>query len=98
MYIEISKESEDRLSSKFYRFWISSEYRPVLQMILDTYAERTRRTTRCKWVNDNLYSRLDSRSSNIMQQEVRIPEAVELELKEKLKKTIDESTIKMEVR
>jgi len=98
MYIEISKESEDRLSSKFYRFWISSEYRPVLQMILDTYAERTRRTTRCKWVNDNLYARLDSRSSNIMQQEVRIPEAVELELKEKLKKTIDESTIKMEVR
>ena len=67
-------------------------------MILDIYAERTRRTKRCKWVNDKIYSRLDSRNSNLIARDVRIPESVEKELKDKLKKMIDEETIKMELR
>lgn len=98
MFVEVEKLSEDKLGSIFFRFWVSTEYRPTLQMILDVYAERTRRTKRCKWVNDKIYSRLDSRNSDMLAQDVRIPESVEKELKDKLKKMIDEETIKMQVR
>jgi hypothetical protein len=98
MHIEVVNESEDKLSSIMFRFWISTEYRPQIQLILDIYAERSRRTKRCKWVNDKLYSRLNSRNSDLLAQEVRIPESVEDELKKKLKAMIDETTIKMELR
>lgn len=98
MYIEIVKESEDKLSSKLYRFWISTEYRKLIQIIFDTYAERIRRTTRCKWVTDSFYSRLDSRGSDIEEQDVNIPETIMDEMKEILKKTIDEASVQMELR
>lgn len=97
MYIEISKESEDRLSSKLYKFWITTEYRPIFQMIVDTYAERIRRTTRCKWVTDSIYARLDRRNSDILSQDVTIPEGIVKEMKEKLKKMIDDTPLKMEL-
>ena len=98
MYIDVERINEDKLSSVLFRFWISTEYGPTLRMILDVYAERTRRTKRCKWVNDKIYSRLDRRNSNLEHYDVRIPESVEKELKDKLKKMVDKETIKKQTR
>jgi hypothetical protein len=98
MYIEIEKISDDKLSCKYYKFWISSEYRPQLQIIFETFAERTRKTKRCKWVNDRLYSRLNRRNSDILRQDVTIPESIIKEMKDILKKAIDEASVQMEIR
>lgn len=94
MFIEITRVSEDKLQSHYWRFQLQVKY-GRLEIYLWTYADRSRRTTRCKWVHDEVYSRLDSRHNTVEKSDVPLPEDVEKELKQILNKQINEATIQI---
>ena len=94
MFTEITRVSEDKFQSHLWRFQLSLRY-GKLELQLWAYLNRSRRTTRCKWVNDEIYSRLDRRNNTIKIDEVSIPEDVEKEFKQILHKQIDEATIQI---
>jgi len=83
MFIEMVRESEDKLQSHFWRFNVFTKYSGI-EIEVWSYTDRTRRTTRCKWVNKEIFSQMDKRHNTLSAPDVYLPSDVKEELKEKL--------------
>jgi len=94
MYIDIIIESKDRLSQKYWEFWIDSIMGlNQFKIVLNIYAERSRITTRHKMKNDYRYHRLFGRENTIKTKDIVIPEEIKKQLKDKLNNIINETEI-----
>lgn len=92
MFVEIERVSKDKLQSHYWRFHVSID-RGKLSICIWTYADRNRRTTRCKWVNEEVFSRLDKRHNTVSPADVPLPFDVKEELKAELKGQIDNAPV-----
>lgn len=94
MFVEIERIAEDKLHSRYWRFQLHVKY-SGLEIELWSHSIRSRRTTRCKWVNDEAYDRLDNRHNSIKAEDINVPEDVKTELKEILIRQINDSNIEI---
>ena len=95
MFIEIERVSEDKCSSHYWRFGISTSYGKI-EITVWTYAKRIRRTVRCKWVNEEVFTRLDRRNNSVSAADVPLPCYIKEELKAKLIAMINDTPIMIE--
>ena len=79
MNVVIVKESEDRLESETWRYWVRVESYSHIAVTLDSYSKENRPTTRHKYraIPGNYYSRLDRRKRTMELSDV--PEPVDKE-------------------
>ncbi len=96
MFIEIERISEDKLSSHYWRFNADTQY-SSFEISVWTYAKRIRRTIRCKWVNEEIFTYLDRRNNTLSSPDVYLPCEVQDELKAKLIKIINDTPIRVEL-
>lgn len=60
------------LKREVYYFYLENEY----YLWLDYYAIQSRLTTRHKWVNEKVYNRLESRNSQLKEEDVILTETI----------------------
>lgn len=76
MYIEIEKIANDGLSSAYYEFYITADYRDSIPIRLNAYQARTKPTKRHGWRVGNKYHRLMQGASNLNRADVPIPDTI----------------------
>jgi hypothetical protein len=94
MFVEIERIAEDKLNSRYWRFHLDTKY-TGLEISLWQHSIRSRRTTRCKWVNDKIYQSIDTRHNSIKAEDIILPEDVKAEFKEMLIEQINDSNIEI---
>lgn len=83
MFIEIIRESKNKLQSHYWKFNVFTKYRGI-EIEVWIYTYKIRRTTRCKWVNEDIFTQIDKRHNTVSAPDVYLPSVVKEELKEKL--------------
>jgi hypothetical protein len=80
--IEVTRESEDRLSDQVWQFTVAADWSAEIRVMLDYFAERTRPTTRHKMKladgRPRQWSRMEQRAyfSGIEAKDVPLPDDV----------------------
>ena len=96
--IEITRESDDRLTKKGYLFYMSSGFRgDDITIHLDRYVEAERLTTRQKYKTQKHWNRTMSRDNSFTDEEVKsflTPEIIKC-VKFLIKEKIDDLVIKI---